>query len=76
MFPQTSEQKGVAERVFELGAGVKLVKADATAILESVTKVIEDSTYKKNAEKIADGFKKCSGAKGAADKIIQVCNEV
>ncbi len=74
MIPQTTEQKGVAERVFGLGAGVKLDKMDGASVLEAVNKVLSDSAYKENACKISDGFKNCSGAKAAADKIIEVCN--
>ncbi len=74
MLPQTSEQKGVAERVSQLGAGVKLDKADGASVLSAINKIFSDSTYKQNAVKISDGFKNCSGAKGAADKIIQVCD--
>ncbi len=74
MLPQTSEQKGVAERVSQLGAGIKLDKSDATSILSAINKILSVDTYKKNAEKIAEGFKRSSGAKGAADKIIQVCD--
>ena len=75
MFPQTSEQKGVAARVDQLGAGMKLDKSDAGSILNTINKVSSDSSYKRNARKIAEGFKRCSGAKQAADKIIKVCNE-
>ena len=74
MMPQTSEQKGVAERVVELGAGIKLEKGDGKAIVSAINKVFSDGAYKKNAEKIATGFRSSSGAKGAADKIIEVCN--
>ena len=74
MLPQTKEQKGVAERVSQLGAGMKLDKLDGASVLSAINKIISDSTYKQNAEKIAEGFKNSSGAKGAADKIIQVCN--
>ena len=74
MLPQTTEQKGVAERVSQLGAGVKLDKLDATSILSAINKILSVDTYKQNAKKIAKGFKNSSGAKGAADKIIQVCN--
>ena len=74
MLPQTTEQKGVAEQVFRLGAGIKIDKSDAGAILSAINKVFSDNTYKKNAEKIARGFKSSAGAKGAADKIINVCN--
>ena len=73
MLPQTSEQGGVATRVEQLGAGVRLSKPDAVAILGAVENVLKDASYRKNAEKISDGFKKCSGAKGAADKILSVC---
>ena len=75
MLPQTAEQAGVAERVCQLGAGIKLDKSDASSILDAVHKLWEDSTYQQNARKLADGFKRCSGAKGAADKILQVCED-
>ena len=75
MWPQTTEQKGVAERVLELGAGIKLDKVDIDSVLSAVNQMFSDSTYKKNVKLIAEEFKNCSGAKGAADKIINVCNE-
>lgn len=73
MLPQTSEQKGVAERVFQLGAGIKLDKS--LYVLSAINEIFEDNTYKQNASKISEGFKNSSGAKGAADKIIEVCEE-
>ena len=73
MYPQTSEQGGVANRVTQVGAGLLLEKITPEAIREAVEKVLTDSGYRQNAEVIADGFKKCSGAKGAADKILSVC---
>ena len=73
MLPQTSEQKGVAERVSQLDAGIKLDKSDGESVLGAIGKIFSDSSYKQNAKKVADGFKNSSGAKGAADKIIQVC---
>ncbi|MBR2452825.1 MAG: glucosyltransferase, partial [Clostridia bacterium] len=76
MLPQTSEQKGVAYRVLELGAGIKPNKTDADSLLNAANQILSDSTYKQNAKKIAEGFKCCSGAKGTADKIIQVCNGI
>ncbi len=75
MLPQTSEQKGVAERVLQLGAGIKLDKSNGDSVLRAINKILKDSTYKQNAIKIAEGFKNSLGAKGAADKIIKVCNE-
>ena len=76
MLPQTSEQKGVAERVSQLGAGIKVDKLDGVSVMTAINKILSIDTYKKNAEKIAEGFKNSSGAKGAADKIIQVCNDI
>ena len=73
LLPQTTEQKGVAERVLELGAGIKPDKTNGISVLNAVKQILSDNTYKKNAEKIAEGFKNCSGAKGAADKILKVC---
>lgn len=75
MLPQTAEQRGVAERVSQLGAGMKLKKSDAASILEGIHTVLADDTYRKNAAVLAEGFRCCSGARGAADKILQVCEE-
>lgn len=74
MLPQTNEQQGVAQRVAELGAGVKLDKFDSKSLLKSVNSVICNDEYKQNANKISQSFKQCTGAKGAADKILSVCN--
>lgn len=73
MLPQTSEQKGVAERVKQLGAGRMLDKSDAPAILDAIDAVLNDPVYEQNAAAIGEGFRRCSGAKGAADKILRVC---
>ena len=73
MLPQTSEQRGVAERVSQLGAGIKLGKTDAASILGAVRGVLSDPSYRQSAGSIAESFRRCPGAKGAADKILQVC---
>ena len=73
-YPQTSEQGGVATRVEMLGAGERLLKVNPETICATVEKVLKDASYKENAKIISDGFKSCSGAVGAADKIMQVCN--
>lgn len=76
MLPQTAEQGGVAERVRQVGAGRKPDKMDMGSIFDTVKEVITDATYKRNADVIAEGFRKCTGAKGAADKILQVCEKI
>lgn len=73
MLPQTPEQGGVAERVLQLGAGIRLHKTHGESILHAVNHVLENSTYAQKAAEIGTGFRQCSGAKGAADKILQVC---
>ena len=75
MLPQTAEQNGVAERIMQLGAGIKLQRTDSNAILDAVNTVINDSTYTNNAAAISKGFHACSGAAGAADKILSVCQK-
>jgi len=73
MYPQTSEQGGVANRVMQVGAGVMLEKTSPEAIREAVEKVLNNNVYRDAATVISDGFKNCSGVKGAADKILSVC---
>lgn len=73
MYPQTSEQGGVATRVAQLGAGIRLEKNNPLAIREAIEEVLKNPQYRDNATAISNGFKKCGGAKAAADKILSVC---
>ncbi len=70
--PQTNEQRGVAVRVAELGAGLMLEKTDALSIRAAVDTVLQAPSYRANARKIAEGFRRCGGAKAAAEKILSV----
>lgn len=74
MMPQTSEQWGVCERVIQLGAGIRLEKTSSADIKAMVDKVLSDETFYKNAKLVSEDLKKCSGAEGAADKILEVCS--
>jgi len=73
MYPQTTEQAGVAARVEQLGAGIHLKKATPNSIRKTIEQVLNTPSYRKNAIIISEGFKQCSGAKGAADQIIAQC---
>lgn len=73
MLPQTAEQNGVAERVHQLGAGIRPGSADSASLLRAIRTVLADDSYRKNAAALAESFRQCPGAKGAADKILQVC---
>lgn len=75
MLPQTSEQGGVAQRVLQLGAGVKLERTDAKSVLHAVEQILADTACRDNASRIAEGFRRCPGAKGAADTIERVCEQ-
>lgn len=72
LFPQTSEQRGVAYRVKEMGAGIYLKENSVSAIREAVEAILDNGTYKENAEKIACSFRKCGGPVLAAEKILKV----
>ena len=74
LFPQTSEQGGVAARVAELGAGRRLEKADARSIRTAVEEVLRTPSYRESAQRIADSFRRCGGARAAADKILSVAD--
>ena len=73
LFPQTPEQGAVAKRVEELGAGIKLLTARKEDISAAVKEVLINGQYKFAAEKIADGFKKCGGAKAAREFLEKLC---
>lgn len=73
MYPQTSEQDGVATRVEQLGAGIRLKYVNAKSITETIENVLHTKSYYEQAAKISEGFQKCTGVKGAADKIEQMC---
>lgn len=75
MHPQTSEQGAVAVQTEKLGAGIRLTSTSPDAIREAVDTLIRTPSYRKNARKTAEGFRRCSGAKGAAEKILSVCGK-
>jgi len=75
MLPQTKEQEGVAERVLQLGAGIRLQAVSPEAIWQAVDALLKDSACRKNAEAIAESFRRCGGAKAAADKIEACCTK-
>ena len=75
VFAAASEQGGVCTRVLELGAGVKLDKPEAASIRKAIDKVLSNSTYREKAAEISKGFRRCAGAKGAAEKILSVISK-
>lgn len=74
MYPQTTEQAGVAARVEQLGAGILLKKETSDSIRGTIEQVLNIPSYRESAISISEGFHRCSGAKGAADRIIALCS--
>jgi UDP:flavonoid glycosyltransferase YjiC (YdhE family) len=75
LYPQTNEQKGVAYRVIELGAGIYLSSDSVSGIQTAFKELFQCSTYKEQASVISDSFSKCGGYKAAVEKILDVCSE-
>ncbi len=73
MYPQTAEQKTVAQRVKQLGAGIMPGIFSPEEILNSCLLLVNDTSYKAKAEIIGQSFKQCGGAGLAAEKILEVC---
>ena len=74
MLPKTREQSGVAERVRQLGAGMLLENATSENIHQRVEDLLREQGYRKAAQSIRDSFRRCGGAKAAADKIESCCH--
>lgn len=75
LLPRTPEQGTVAERVRQLGAGIKPENTGAEAIARAVETLLADGSYRERAREIGAGFRSCKGAAAAADKILSVCRK-
>lgn len=71
LFPQTAEQRGVANRTAELGAGVMLPSADEAGLRSAVIEVLSNNKYRKAAADIRDSFRSCGGPQEAAAFILR-----
>lgn len=67
LYPQTAEQRGVANRVAALGAGLPL--AGTADIRRAVETVLADGAYRTAAQRLAESLRRCGGAAEAADAI-------
>ena len=74
LFPQHSEQALVAKRTEALGAGIVLKRNKPNHIKNAIEQILNDDTYKENANKISKSFKVAGGAKKATDVILTVIN--
>lgn len=72
--PQTPEQRAVAARTAELGAGIELKRITSDAVQEALQKLLQDDSYRKNAAKIAKSFRSCGGAAEARAFLESICH--
>ncbi len=72
LFPQQSEQRAVAQRVSDLGAGVMLKKDSPELIEKSVSMIMDNKDYRDKAKEIGKSFRKAGGAKKGADVILKI----
>ena len=70
--PQTQEQRGVANRVLALGAGLLLPDDSPQAIAQAIGIALSDPGYRAHAATIAQSFRESGGAPQAAETILQV----
>ncbi|SYX81875.1 macrolide family glycosyltransferase [Paenibacillus alvei] len=70
LFPQHSEQRVVADRVAELGAGLKLKGKKPKYLTAAVSEVLTNRTYQINAQKLSETFQNAGGAVEAANVIL------
>ena len=80
LFPLTGEQRAVARRVAEVGAGTTLEEAvarDGTALRIAVLAALGDEQLSEGSTRMRDDLRSCVGPAGAADFIEQVaCRHV
>lgn len=66
LYPQTGEQRAVARRAAEIGAGVMLEDDSSAGIRAAVQEILDNTAYGDAAAVCSADFRSCSGAAGAA----------
>ena len=77
LFPLTAEQRAVARRVAEVGAGVALEERaarDASELRKAVLDALADERLRDGAARMREDLRSCAGPAGAADFIEHVAN--
>lgn len=70
LFPQHSEQGLVADRVAQLGAGLKLKGKKPKYLAAAVSEVLTNRTYQENAQKLSETFQNAGGVVETANVIL------
>lgn len=69
LYPQQSEEAAVADRMEELGLGLRL--KDERTIGKAITQVLTEPEYRKRICAMGDSFRAAGGARRAAEKILE-----
>ena len=69
LYPQTSEQRAVARRTIEIGAGLMLTDDSVQGIRSAVQEVLNNASYSTSAKACSEDFRSCIGTAGAAEFI-------
>ena len=75
LFPQHSEQRMVADRVAQLGAGLKLNRKNPKYLATAVAEVLTNRGYQEEAQKLSESFRKAGGALEATNVILSKIGE-
>ena len=68
LYPQQSEEGAVADRMEELGLGLRL--KDESHIREAITTVLTEPSYRERTCAVSETFRTAGGAQRAAEKIL------
>lgn len=75
LFPMHSEQRLVADRVEELGAGIKLQGSKVKHLKKAAAEVLADRTYQEQAKRLSESFRNAGGPSQAANVILAKIEE-
>ncbi|SCL93045.1 MGT family glycosyltransferase [Bacillus wiedmannii] len=74
VIPVTGDQPLVAQRVSEVGAGIRINRKELSSELlrETVEKVMDDVTFKENSRKVGESLRNAGGYNRAVDEILKM----
>ena len=78
LFPLTGEQRAVARRVAEVGAGVALEERTAkegATLRKAVLVALADERLREGSARMREDLRSCAGPVGAADFVEQVARQ-